>query len=66
MKKIDYGPGDIVGFTDLQARMAAELADQINASMRWEDLTPKQAVEVLGFLVVMLEGEDDAEIRRES
>ena len=59
--KIHYGPGDIAGFSDLQARMAAELADQINASMRWEELTPQQAVEVLGFLVVMLEEENDAE-----
>ena len=59
--KIHYGPDDVIGFTDLQARMAAELADQINASMRWEELTPQQAVEVLGFLVVMLEEENDAD-----
>ena len=57
--KIHYGPEAIQGFTDLQARMAAELADQINASMRWEELQPQDAAEVLRFLVGQLEERDD-------
>ena len=56
-EQIEYDMTDVQReqFTDLQLRMAAELADQINGSLRWEDLTPEQAAQVLRFLVQRLE-----------
>ena len=60
MDQIEYTAQDVQReqFTDIQMRMAADLAEQINGSMRWEDLTAEQAAQVLRFLTVRLERVD--------
>ena len=48
--QIRFGPQDAEGFDDLQKHMASDIAEGINASLRWEGLEPEKARQVLEFL----------------
>lgn len=55
--QIRFSPVEAESLTDLQKHMASDIAEGINASLRWEGLEPEQAKEVLEFLAGKLKGE---------
>lgn len=52
--QIRFGPQDAETFDDLQKHMASDIAEGINASLRWEGLDPEKARQVLEFLAEKL------------
>ena len=53
--QIRFTPAEAAALTDLQKHMASDIAEGINASLRWEGLTPEEAQQVLRFLETKLE-----------